>query len=505
MDLLIEPAMIHKFKIEGRVLVAYKRALLEITDPLTEKIIDFLIKSKGTPDIIQGTVEELALLMSEDFSTLGIDVEAIKLTLSDLGETLFLAFDSEKSEEQSFKLSDEERTTSSFTIDLANDCNLSCRYCWNVHGLYREGGTPHLMTMETGERVVDFVKLEIKRHKVKSKRRTNVLLYGGEPLLNEKVLKYLVESLSPVVDDLVVNTNGVLLSLQIFNFLVENKVQVGVSFDGTPEVQNYQRPLRGGGNSYGIIVNNLLEIFASSSPNELSRLSFRSTLMPPYWKKEDVYEYFHRMFPKISVNSIECNWAINTSGVHDYGALFKEDPKRTKKAELDFIKWRLNKIQSGDPKNEHLPWFRDMLSFVFKPRGSCIGIFHSLHISSRGEIYPCYYTACNADNLGNIQENPGLFEHKIIVFRESLKISMMKAKHEQCVNCWGRDICGGVGCYGLNWLGTGDPLIRPKDWCRNELNRYELQRWLYAEMTEKYPDYLNKVRTVQGKLILNMG
>ena len=67
-------------------------------------------------------------------------------------------------------------------LNIAHDCNLKCKYCFASEGEYN--GTRMLMSAEVGKRAIDFViKNSGNRHNIE------VDLFGGEPLMNFKVVK----------------------------------------------------------------------------------------------------------------------------------------------------------------------------------------------------------------------------------------------------------------------------------------------------------------------------
>lgn len=63
------------------------------------------------------------------------------------------------------------------TIWLTYMCNLACTYCY-------EGNIKRTqsMSMETADRVMEFITYKI--NSLEKKEKINIVLYGGEPLLN---------------------------------------------------------------------------------------------------------------------------------------------------------------------------------------------------------------------------------------------------------------------------------------------------------------------------------
>ena len=74
----------------------------------------------------------------------------------------------------------------SLWINVAHTCNLACKYCFVNKGKYDNSG--ELMTLQVAEDKVEewLINLDEKQ------KVFNVIFFGGEPLLNLDVIKYIV-------------------------------------------------------------------------------------------------------------------------------------------------------------------------------------------------------------------------------------------------------------------------------------------------------------------------
>ena len=114
-------------------------------------------------------------------------------------------------------------------LSLTGSCNFACRYC------YASEHDRSKMTIDTA----------IKALKLTSEMDDKFVLQftGGEPLLNyeclKQVVEYVVKEKLPAVMQL--QTNGSLLNDENANFLYKNKVAIGVSLDGKPQVNDKLR------------------------------------------------------------------------------------------------------------------------------------------------------------------------------------------------------------------------------------------------------------------------
>ncbi len=107
-------------------------------------------------------------------------------------------------------------TLFSFMIVVTNRCNLNCNYCYFKRGVQDQVLSP--------KEVLDKI-IGIK----------SIIFSGGEPLLNFKWIKEfltLAKENKASFDNVILFTNGTLLTDEIASFLKEHNVNVNVSLDG---------------------------------------------------------------------------------------------------------------------------------------------------------------------------------------------------------------------------------------------------------------------------------
>ena len=103
-------------------------------------------------------------------------------------------------------------------------CNLKCVYCYSNAGIDQSS---HMST-ETAHKVVDeYVRLN-------PGKSITVVLHGGEPLINFKLIKDLVEYSKKYDNKVIISiqTNASMVTDEIAEFIKNNNIQVGVSLDG---------------------------------------------------------------------------------------------------------------------------------------------------------------------------------------------------------------------------------------------------------------------------------
>ena len=150
-------------------------------------------------------------------------------------------------------------------LHVAHDCNLRCKYCFAGTGAF--GGSRTLMNFETGKKGIDFV-LESSGHR----NHCEVDFFGGEPLLNFKVVKDLVQYGRKAAAEknktikFTLTTNGVLLDEKVQAYLEQEEISVVLSLDGRPEVHDRMRPYADGRGSYAKVTP-LIKQFATKRPD----------------------------------------------------------------------------------------------------------------------------------------------------------------------------------------------------------------------------------------------
>lgn len=165
-----------------------------------------------------------------------------------------------------------------FNINLTNQCNLRCYYCFAEHN-------PRNISWDTMKAVINFA-IDQYFKKEKWEDTLNFTYFGGEPMLryNDIIVPsvlYIKEIFKKKNIDkkfwpgFSITTNGTLLNKERLEFFKEHDFSLLLSIDGNEESQNCNRPKENGEGSFKDIVKNipdLLEFFPNTT--------FRSTLTP---------------------------------------------------------------------------------------------------------------------------------------------------------------------------------------------------------------------------------
>jgi His-Xaa-Ser system radical SAM maturase HxsB/His-Xaa-Ser system protein HxsD len=147
--------------------------------------------------------------------------------------------------------------TSLHMIVITKGCNCNCRYCQVSSSPF--GSEEIHMTQRTAKRVVDMIFSS-------PSPRIKIEFQGGEPLLNWKALKYIVDysyMLNKIHHkqlNFVLCTNLTLIDDSMINYLKEKNIGISTSLDGPKDIHDQNRPLRNGQSSYDLFIDNLNRI-----------------------------------------------------------------------------------------------------------------------------------------------------------------------------------------------------------------------------------------------------
>lgn len=142
-----------------------------------------------------------------------------------------------------------------FYMIVTTACNLRCKYCY-LSTMVNE--KPRHMTKETAKKCLEYFYNYMKKIKIEKPR---LVIYGGEPLLNKEVTKFIISEIRKKTKTkeippttIVFISNGVLLDKEMAKFLKENKVLVAISLDGPKEINDKNRIYRNNKGTYDDII-----------------------------------------------------------------------------------------------------------------------------------------------------------------------------------------------------------------------------------------------------------
>ncbi len=351
-------------------------------------------------------------------------------------------------------------------LHAAHDCNLRCRYCFADTGEYHSR-LRCMLSVETGKAALDWlVKMSGKRVNLE------VDFFGGEPLMNYKVMKEIVaygrelERHHNKQFKFTTTTNGILMSDEVIDFFNREMDNVVLSIDGRPEVHDRMRPTPNGSGSYTHIIPNALRLAKSRNQQ---RYYIRGTFTAHNLDfASDVLHLADAGFEQLSIEPVvadpACDYALKPSHLprifDEYEALAKEYIKRRKDGRwFNFFHFMID-LAGG-------PCLRKRLT-------GCGAGNEYVAVTPEGDIYPCHqFVGRDGFVMGSVLS--GSFDTSI---QQKFAANNVLSK-EACRDCWARFFCSG-GCAANAHLFHGD-ISKPYDLeCQMERKRLECAMAIYA-------------------------
>lgn len=160
---------------------------------------------------------------------------------------------------------------------LTENCNFGCTYCFVKRDGEKRVGSK-VMSPETAINGLDFFCKQIARDETRFEEEKNIIFYGGEPLLNTKVLQLIIDKVDeykstgklPQSTRLSIITNGSLLTEKNIEILHKSNVAIGISLDGDECATDSCRVYVKGGPVYQDVIKGIERCKAHGVPFSLS-------------------------------------------------------------------------------------------------------------------------------------------------------------------------------------------------------------------------------------------
>lgn len=308
-------------------------------------------------------------------------------------------------------------------------CNLKCNYCYEGDDKHNEA-----MTIETANKVIDFI---IQQAKIRNDEKIIVEFHGGEPLLNENIIRYVISKLEKEFLGqnfqlmFGITTNGTLISQNNINMLLEKmNYNFSISIDGKKETHDYYRKFPNGGGTYDLIVERINTCLADKLHNIRGRMTFDSnTVSSLYMNIKHMYELGFKTIVSVP----------------DYF------DKKWDEASMQILLEEMIKINEWAKSLEDNELLISIIDKNIVKKGICKGGINTFHISPKGYIYPCsYVVGIDEFQIGYLEEDNPLNTEKINSYQE-----IFCKKNPECIPCENEDCCISTRCKILNWLTTG--------------------------------------------------
>ena len=347
-------------------------------------------------------------------------------------------------------------------LQITQNCNLRCSYCpYSENSDYvnrhHNKGT---MPLSTALSAIDYYF----EHSKNSKRH-HVSFYGGEPLLEIKLIQQIVRYIQknyPHIDVAYpITTNATLLTNEVIDFLVENHFSITISLDGPQEYHDQHRLFSNGRGSFETVVEKLTN-FKNRYPKEYEGVAFNSVMVP-----ENDYSKYTDFFCDSPITKDNIFSLVRLSPNYTDVAAQYPDEYFISAAynRLGGMLWSIGSIQLNDLDPFTVKWvgsvtekFREIqnmgaISPKTHPGGPCIPGKDKLFVNIFGEFFPCERVSETSElmKIGDIFKGIDIEKIKNI-------INVARCTQEQCASCWCFSHCTQCAAYaddlGKKWSST---------------------------------------------------
>jgi uncharacterized protein len=350
------------------------------------------------------------------------------------------------------------RTLERLTLNVSNDCNLRCRYCYAGGGAY--GMDRSLMTPEVALRAIDAVYAHFAG-------LGGIQFFGGEPGLNVPVIRAVCEYTQQLHKEGKIEhppgygmvTNGTVHSPEFLEVLREYKIGATVSLDGPPEVNDAVRVYHSGGGTFQRIVSFIRMLQERAESWVGVEGTYTRVHLEQGVSMVDLMDFFADELkirsPHIPPVGAPADPAL---------ALYPEYTEQTEKIYADAVTHTIQSATTGHWRSlslaerqvRALAQKRGM-PFICPASGTA-----TLSMAANGDIYPCFMFVGKPEfRMGSVLNGgfsgPG-FERVDGVFQANAKM-----KRDDCRACWARGLCS--GCLGANCSETGSIYEVPAHHC----------------------------------------
>lgn len=423
--------LIHQYRNNGyNIVLDVNSGCIHVVDEVVYGVVALLDQGKSEEEIQQSLGGEFS---QEDIRTALEECEELRRNRMLFTEDVY--------KEAIQEFTGHETVVKALCLHIAHDCNLACRYCFAEEGEYH--GHRELMSYEVGKQALDFLIANSG-----TRRNLEVDFFGGEPLMNWKVVKDLVrygreqEKIHNKNFRFTLTTNGVSLNDEIMEFCNREMANVVLSIDGRKEIHDYMRPFPKGAGSYDLILPKFQK-FAESRNQE--KYYVRGTFTRHNLDfAEDVLHLADLGFQQISVEPVvapaEADYSLREEDLpriyQEYDKLAREMIVREKEGRgFQFFHFMID--LTGGP-------------CVYKRLSGCGSGTEYLAVTPWGDLYPCHQF------VGEEKFKMGDVFHGVQVpeIREEFSHCNVYTK-KKCQDCFARFYCsGGCAANSYNFHGT---------------------------------------------------
>ena len=376
------------------------------------------------------------------------------------------------------KLSIDGLKLNSLIFHLTNDCNLKCFYFF----IFEKENKEKKMTFNTAKKAIDFL-----LKKSPDEKTYSIMFFGGEPLLEYKLMKDIVNYSKKIMDErgkkiyFTITTNGTIFNNEIISFLKENNFNILISLDGPEDIHNKHRIYKNNKGSFSKIIE-LVELLKNSDIS----FNIRNTITPDNENIVCIMDFFEK-----SKLNYGFGFAMNSKEVNEKITSYKNnDIENFKTNYKKLIDYFYNKIINKEEiYNSNIPNCLLRIDAQIGKEAACTSGKSTLSITSDDSIYSCQCIINHNDaKIGNLFD--GIDTNKHSVFQAQGVKNII-----ECQNCWCRYLCSG-GCYYEHYIENNTTNIPAAFKCEITKIQWEYLIKLYHSVKNVLPEYFDTAKEI---------
>ncbi len=347
-------------------------------------------------------------------------------------------------------------------IKLTDKCNFRCKYC--IYNEDYEGNVDFSdkeMGWETAKKAVDY----FYAHSAKGQHNA-VTFYGGEPLLNYKLMKKIIDYSRKKFKNRDVSfsftTNTSLITDEMAEYFTSiPNMSILCSIDGPKEIHDSYRKTVGRKGTFDAVTRGLEKLYKANLKNKQALISVNAVFTPPYsFEKLEKIENFFLTHPLLSETSQVSIGYPTEDSIPNNNNLVKSIMGNSKYRLKNnntinpLLKWQRLKIQDKKAtiyKSISLSGLAQTFTrinnrYIFNTveekygfHGCCISGVRRIYVETDGKFYPCERIGISP-SIGNVDDGMDI---------EAIKKYYIQGYNdaciEQCKDCWAIRLCN--FCY----------------------------------------------------------
>jgi len=347
---------------------------------------------------------------------------------------------------------------------VTSRCNFNCKYCFVKSRFKNEENS--FMDKETAKKAVSLL--------TRNTDKVKIIFYGGEPLLNFDIIKFVVEETKRqgLKAQYSIISNGGIINDEIIELWKNNNFSISISLDGLEENNDKVRVKNNDSGTFVEIIRTIERLKENDIKFGISCTVSTGNISVP----DEILEILNKYkIKRLGYNLLSENENISLSKDENIlmvkNILIAEDVILENGIMEDKI-IRRKLIPFIEKKN----WTRDCAGYgkqvIITPKGE-VGTCHGLWPDFVNKETKTYFDI-DVDYLGDISKHPTWME-----WNERLPMNM-----PQCWNCFGLGICGG-GCAKNSLLRKGSIWEVDEDICNLTKEAVPWVVWKYYDIKIK--------------------